>query len=166
VAHHLWVNGESTLCDLARSLSAFRPALIDRLVVAGLAELDGSNARLRPLHQVFALRAVIAIEAKVDKWQQVLGQARLNRWFASESYALVPSANKKKRLIDAAFTAGVGVWSLSNGDCEQVMPPHYATRFPASYGTWLFNEWIRDLDKWALMESPSIPCGWQPRSPT
>jgi hypothetical protein len=94
----------------------------------------------RPLSHSFAVRRIIAVEAKVAEWAAALDQASLNTWFASESYVLVPHVPRGERLLAAAKSLGVGVWAR-NSKAKYAVSTSSAN-LPRSYASWLFNEWV------------------------
>lgn len=67
---------------------------VARLHGAGLVRPAGTAWFPCAFERTFAATKIIAIEAKIGKWTEVLNQARLNTWFASKSYVLVPRASE------------------------------------------------------------------------
>lgn len=94
-----------------------------------------------PLNETFGIKRLIAVEAKVCNRQDVLDQAALNRWFASESYALTPT-KPDTAFVERAKRAGVGMVSVTRQRTFRrcVKPRQFA--LPSSYASWQFNEWI------------------------
>ena len=92
------------------------------------------------LSRTFAVRHIVAIEAKVGNWSRALQQAAANRWFASQSFILIPPTRSLTAVSSRARELGVGVLTFDGGKVRQVVE---SKRFviPASYGSWLFNEW-------------------------
>jgi hypothetical protein len=93
------------------------------------------------LARIFAVREIVAIEAKIREWSEAIAQARLNTWFASRSFVLVPSVPRRSQLLAEAESSAVGVFSRGPGMSPVVRE---ANRFglPRSYASWLFNEWV------------------------
>lgn len=95
---------------------------------------------IKPLKNIFAVKRLITIEAKISDWQGGLLQAFFHTWFASESYLLISKLPKGKQLVDDASRLGIGIAtdkvalenSLAKARCENI---------PKSYASWLFNEW-------------------------
>ena len=111
---------------------------IQRLKSAGMVRQVGASWAPCALHRSFATSKIIAIEAKVGKWEKVVNQALLNTWFASKSYVLVPNAPPRKK-IDAAKKLGIGVCYLENQKVKEV--PGDSNRLPRSYASWVLNDW-------------------------
>lgn len=129
-------------CDFGHLCSIFSTAVgdsLERLEAAEMLRRVRDSWTARALSHSFAARRIIAIEAKVNEWAVALEQATLNTWFASESYVLVPHVPRGNRLVDAAKSLGIGIWSQS--DKPKVSLPTPREHLPRSYASWLFNEW-------------------------
>lgn len=95
----------------------------------------------RPLGETFGIDRLIAIEAKVCNNEDVLDQASLNRWFASESYALTPVAPRQE-FVRRARRAGVGMVMATKNRTFRSQIGARRCALPSSYASWQFNEWI------------------------
>jgi hypothetical protein len=139
VAHFLGTVGPSGLDRLARFFPSGVGKSLERLLAAGVIRQTSLGWRLRPLRDVFAVRRLVAIEAKVADWQKGLDQAVQNTWFASESYLLLPCLPRRAAVLEEAGRLGVEVrvrdQSLDVTDRGQ------REDTPRSYASWLFNEW-------------------------
>ena len=69
-----------------------------------------------------------------------IDQARANIWFASHSLILLPRDRYNDRVRDAATECGVGVLTFDGQTTSMPVKP-IENPIPASYGSWLFNEW-------------------------
>jgi hypothetical protein len=103
-----------------------------------MVRLRNSEWEPRALSRIFAVRAIIAIEAKISEWRAAVQRVFLNTWFASSSYVLVPHIPRRSNLLNHASSRGVGVLSLENS--AQKLPVS-SSMPPRSYASWLFNEW-------------------------
>jgi hypothetical protein len=114
---------------------------LERLDAAGTVKVNSRWIRTRPLREIFAVRRIIALEAKISDWRHGLRQAFLNTWFASESFLLIPHVPKGRLLLEDAARLGLGVIS---GDRSLSAPQVRSRRdrLPRSYASWLFNEWV------------------------
>lgn len=112
---------------------------LSRLADVGLVFERKGLWHARSLRHTFAVRRIVAFEAKVGNWRAALEQASLNRWFATESYILL-----SRPPIDAAAREAnaekVGIWIVGEF-APFVRPPSLGIRQPVSYASWLFNEW-------------------------
>lgn len=148
VLHALWCAGPATGHDLSASLAMETRPSLERLLDAGVACYSVGRWKTRPLKKIFAVRRIIAIEAKTEDIQGGLQQALLNTWFASASYLLTPHVPRPSGTADRATAFGVGLWSQKAGIVQR---PN-AAPVPRSYASWLFNEWVwrARLDCWPL----------------
>lgn len=112
---------------------------IKRLIDAGFLTDALGQLRTKPLEEIFALQRITAIEAKIAEWEACLQQARLNTWFASESFVLLPRVPRYSVLLNEALHAGVGVLTTEDHDPNPL--PATPWELPRSYASWLFNEW-------------------------
>lgn len=138
VAHFLH---HARRADDEKLTSVFGRGVLSRLERLRHAELIRSVGQAwapRSLRKSFAASKIIAIEAKVGKWGEVLGQAALNTWFASKSYVLVPNLPSLPQL-HTAQEMGIGVCSLQGSKVTEVASD--SSRLPRSYASWLLNEW-------------------------
>ncbi len=110
------------------------------LVAAELASVHDGTLEVRPLSEIFVARRIIAIEAKIRDWRRGIDQARANIWFASHSLILLPRDRYNDRVRDAATECGVGVLTFDGQTTSMPVKP-IENPIPASYGSWLFNEW-------------------------
>jgi hypothetical protein len=91
-----------------------------------------------PVREAFAVREILAFEAKMSLTSHVIDQAAANRWFASASYVLLPSWSQESQLVEDADECGVGIW-INGARRPKLRQP--TTAQPLSYASWLFNDW-------------------------
>ena len=89
----------------------------------------------------YAIKNIVAYEAKMSNWQSAFRQAEMNKWFASESFVVSPVKQPTQRIVNKSIKIGVGIYSYNKGEAECISQ---AQRFdlPSCYASWLFNEWI------------------------
>jgi hypothetical protein len=136
--HYLVQVRRASFAELQSLVSCSAKSGLQRLHAAEMVRLRNSEWEPRSLSRIFAVKAIIAIEAKISEWRAAVQQAFLNRWFASSSYVLVPHIPQRSNLLNHASSRGVGVLSLENA--EQKVPVS-SSMPPRSYASWLFNEW-------------------------
>lgn len=141
LAHFLATMGASDFDRLKRFFPTNLKRCLERLLDAGVIRNTSGTWQLRALHNVFAVRRLVAIEAKVFDWQDGLKQAFQNIWFASESYLLLPRLPQAPLLIQEANRFGVGLRVLGQPLDSSELCPRQA-QIPRSYASWLFNEWV------------------------
>jgi len=118
--------------------SRFARRSIARLHDAGLVRAAGQAWFPCAFDRTFAATKIIAIEAKIGKWAAVLNQARLNTWFASKSYALVPRVSEEQ--IQDAQRFGIGVLSPDQDKIREWGAS--AAPLPRSYASWVVNDLV------------------------
>jgi hypothetical protein len=132
--------GPAADADLTRIFGKVPAASLKRLDEAGLVRKRAGTWASRRLKESFAVRGIVAFEAKISDWAQAIHQASANRWFASESYVLVPAVPRRSTLLVQARQAGVGVW-VEGVNTPLQQAPSTIEQQPMSFASWLFNEW-------------------------
>jgi hypothetical protein len=138
LVHYLYQIGPTSLLEVQNFVRRNVSRSLERLRLAGIVRTRRDKWLLRPLPEIFAVRRLIAVEAKISQWRTGLKQAWLNTWFASDSYVLVPRVPRGSGLLDHARHIGVGVCTVQG----RVIAPNCRPRLPVSYASWLFNEWV------------------------
>ena len=141
VLHYLGLVKTTNIDGLQRYFSHPVIQSLERLENANLVYRMPRTWQIKSMRQIFAVKRLITIEAKINDWQQGLFQAFFHTWFASESYLLVSKLPKNKKLVDEASKLGIGVVS-SDVALENSLAPVRKDRIPKSYASWLFNEWV------------------------
>jgi len=90
-----------------------------------------------------AIKKIISIEAKIDKWNEALEQANRNFWFATESYILLNKEKCNNNILEECSRNGVGI-ILVNGSINTILESKSKV-YPVSYGSLQFWEWIIKL---------------------
>ena len=101
------------------------------------------SVRNKSLKSYCSVTKIIAIEAKINKWNDAINQARKNIWFATESYILMNRDNCAYDVFNTCRLEGIGI-ILVNGKIEKTLLSEKRD-FPVSYMSLLFNEWIQRL---------------------
>jgi hypothetical protein len=154
LANFLYQIGPASLQALDDALGRKCLVSLERLYEAGIAKPKRDIWTLKPIREIFAVQQLIAVEAKVTEWRAGLDQAWLNTWFASDSYLLLPHIPRGSQVLERAKTIGVGVCT----DKEQVVAPTCRPKLPASYASWLFNEWIGRIPTLAGTNGKRLQC--------
>jgi len=140
LVHFLATSGPADLASLAWHQFRRAPRALRVLADLGLVRESRGRWRAAPLRGVFAVRSIIAFEAKISNWSTAIEQAARNRWFASESYVLAPRGSALPSLVAGSRTFGVGVW-VEGAAAPVLRAVRNEARQPVSYASWLFNEW-------------------------
>ncbi|MEY8430639.1 hypothetical protein AALC75_08945 [Lachnospiraceae bacterium 48-42] len=144
ILYHLYSMGGGELSDLVTQLGVtWKDAglAVERLHDSQLITRNCGKWTLIDYRQI-STRTIQAVEAKINKLDEVLQQGIINRNFASESYALSILKSKPKKETLAKFKKfGVGL-CVKNGDAFEVVKTAKQSHIPVSFNSILFNEWI------------------------
>lgn len=93
-------------------------------------------------NEVFGVKRIEAVEAKISKWDEVMQQAIVNKAFASESFVL----SKRKREPDTEVVGrisafGIGIYLYDNKQFSCYAQASH-NRFPSNYNSIYLNECI------------------------
>lgn len=139
IVHYLWTTGEMPDNLFKDRFSDYDKSLV-RLVDAGVFKKSSCGFEIDRASN-FAVQRIVAIEGKINGWQEGLNQALLNTCFASESYLLLAKWPKCQQELKAtALRLGIGL-------IEPEMPLEYShvipqtMPVPGSQASWMFNEW-------------------------
>lgn len=156
VLHYLALTRTEHLPTLEKYYSPEVIESLERLEAANLIIRKPRTWQIRSLKEIFAVKKLITIEAKIGDWQHGLLQAFFHTWFASESYLLLSKLPKHSRLVDEASRLGIGLVT-SNENLENSLAVAKRDRIPKSYASWLFNEWA-----WRANYHEKAPYGNRP----
>ncbi len=146
LAQYLFVMGHADKQCITDQFGRSVGISLERLLTAGIVGKQGDNFTLRPIEEIFAVRRLIALEAKIADWQEGLIQAVQNTWFASESYLLLPSLPNTEHLSAQADMLGIGLVTLDI-PVDYCEPLARREVLPQSHGCWIFNEWLLRLHR-------------------
>jgi predicted transcriptional regulator len=144
ILHFLYTYRGATSYQLENLLGIKSKALLrslERLLDSKLIYRSSKKWRTLRLNHIFAIKKIIAIEAKINNWQSAFHQANLDKWFASESYVLSPIIQPSAKTIDLSSNYGVGIFTC-NKNGVQKLSDSCISPLPSCYASWLFNEWI------------------------
>lgn len=114
---------------------------IERLMDGGLINRINNQWISKPLKEIYSIKRLLSVEAKMGEWDTLLNQADANRWFASESYALSSVKNPKPSTVQRFKDYGVGLYGFSDGEVIEFNKADKQA-LPTSYMSWMFNEWV------------------------
>jgi len=146
VLHYLVSSGPCMSRELSRVFGSWFSGSIARLCAARAVYRHRGMWRAKRLNKIFAVREIVAFEAKMTAHSEALAQASRNRWFASHSYVILPKKPHGSWSLKKANQTGVGVWS-HDGHGWACLVPSVVESIPRSYASWLFNEWVWRLTR-------------------
>ena len=120
---------------------------VRRLYKSGLINISKSGQYVRniQLRKYCRIKRIIAIEAKIDKWQEAIRQAENNTWFATESYILMNKSTCSTSIRELCRSKGIGIIYVNGTIKTDLLSDK--REFPVSYASLQFNEWIlRDVN--------------------
>lgn len=142
--HHVYLSRGISPTQLANDLLISRReviSLVGDLCSCGFTRWQENAVRALPLSKIFAARRILAIEAKIADWSRAIKQANANRWFASESYILIPPLSNVMEVVRRASNFGVGVL-VHDGHSVSLAARSKKWRLPSSVGSWVINDHI------------------------
>lgn len=140
VLHHLATCGSEDQARLSFLFPVGLRSALRKLESMGLVRSARDRWQAQKPRKLMAVRRIVAIEAKVGAWRPGLEQAFINRWFASESYLLLPGVPRSAELAIELGKTGVGLFTCDTPMRRPAIRAEKA-KLPGSYASWLFNEW-------------------------
>ncbi|HEY9018629.1 hypothetical protein [Thiomicrospira sp.] len=114
---------------------------LEHLYDAKLITRNDQKWKALPLKDSFYIKRLTSIEAKIGQWNKLHSQAHINKWFASESYALSQIKQPQSKTIEKFRTSGIGLYSLNSGHLVKINKAE-RQKLPTNYMSWMFNEWV------------------------
>ncbi|MDA3940103.1 MAG: hypothetical protein PF693_12500 [Spirochaetia bacterium] len=104
--------------------------------------IDNKNDcwRLKELTDLFYLKEIITVEAKLKNWRNALSQAWNNECFSSEVFTLFPDNIINKNLLESYSKTDIGVIAFNNE--YEVVKRSKKKDLPVTINGWLFNELV------------------------
>ncbi|MGB6329399.1 MAG: hypothetical protein WBF48_10760 [Halarcobacter sp.] len=114
---------------------------LEKLIDSDLINRKNEKWTINPLEDIFFIKKISAVEAKVNQLDNLLHQADINNWFASESYALSSVKKPHNKTIEKFKNYGIGLYSLNDNKIKKFTKAK-KQRIPNNYASWMFNEWL------------------------
>lgn len=141
IVHHVNLTGHFPVGQLLKRFGTRKTSeMMLRLSDSQVAEVKSDEILRKPLSNIFAVKRIVAIEAKVRDWSKGLEQAFQNTLFASESYLLLESLPNSQNLFKNAERLGVGILDKNRSVTQPYLKSKVGS-LPTSHAAWLFNEW-------------------------
>jgi hypothetical protein len=122
---------------------------VGKLLEAELVTMNKQNKiKIKLIKEIFFIKEIISIEAKLHNWKRALEQSVNNTYFSSQSYTLFPDKIITKRLLEEYINTDVGIISFEKS--YRIIKKPKRRTIPSSMSSWFFNEHIgREL--WATL---------------
>jgi len=144
ILHYLYLVKGADSAFIERTLGINGRILLpslERLLDSQLIYRKSGQWRTYSLTNIFAIRNIVAVEAKMNGWQSVFEQARINKWFASESYILSPIIQPNAKTLKTSNKLGIGIYTCNSDGVTKISESDRGS-LPSCYASWMFNEWI------------------------
>jgi predicted transcriptional regulator len=145
ILHHLF-NCKKFKCisDINKELGfSIRTIMnsISKLYDAGLL-VKNKSGKYKTLakNEIFFVKEIISIEAKLKDWKRALYQAMNNYYYSSESYALFPQKIITDNLVRTYKQSNIGVIAFDEN--INIIKKSERNEIPSTISSWLFNEHI------------------------
>lgn len=92
------------------------------------------------VRNIYHIKKLVSVEAKMTDIKKAAEQSLINTWFASQSYAVVNTANPKDSTVKSFERQGTGLYCRRKG--FQKVVEAQKLKLPSSYLSLQFNEWI------------------------
>lgn len=114
---------------------------VEKLLSSELVKVNqASRVKIKPISEIFFVKEIISIEAKLHDWKRALEQALNNTYFSSKSYTLFPDEIVTENLVNTYSQTDVGIISFGS-ECKVLKKPK-RNSIPSTLSSWFFNEYI------------------------
>jgi predicted transcriptional regulator len=145
ILHHLYrIKKYKSALELRIELGFSQKEIISslaRLFDAGLISSGSDDKyRIRKKSDVFYIKKIVSIEAKLKNWRGALNQTINNFNYSSESYTLFPENKISDNMIKNYNQYDVGI--ISFNETSRILKYSKKNTIPLTFHSWLFNEYI------------------------
>ncbi len=114
---------------------------IEKLLNAKLIRMNKDNKiKIKPINEIFYIKEIISIEAKLHNWKRALEQSENNTNFSSKSFTLFPTRVINDNLIDEYNSTDVGIIYFEKK--YKILKKPKRQPIPSTLSSWFFNEHI------------------------
>ncbi|MCI7043842.1 MAG: hypothetical protein MR993_02515 [Spirochaetes bacterium] len=113
---------------------------LEKLLDAGLIMRNHQQWKAAKLSDIYGIKKLISVEAKINNMKKVAEQSFINTWFASQSYALSSTKNTSSDMLAEFKRYGVGLYHKDKTFKKILEARKFS--LPSSYISLQFNEWI------------------------
>lgn len=115
-------------------------SILSNLANAETVENTNGYWKLGAFEDIFYLKKIITIEAKLKNWKNALLQAGNSNFFSSEVFTLFPDSIINENLLKSYSDTDIGVITFNQN--YVVVKPAREKELPITINSWLFNELI------------------------
>jgi predicted transcriptional regulator len=113
---------------------------IEKLLDANMVFRAKEHWRAKDLKNIYSIKKLVSVEAKMNNMKKVVEQSIINTWFASQSYALTNISNPQSTTLNNFQEQGVGLYCKTKSFKKVVEAQKLS--LPSSYLSLQFNEWV------------------------
>lgn len=113
---------------------------LKKLTNADLIDTDNETVRIKDIDDVFFVKKIISIEAKLKNWKIAFEQASLNKNFSSHSYVLFPNETINPNIV-SSVSGNIGILA-HQGEGAIFKKKAKKSKLPGSYFSWVLNEYV------------------------
>jgi DNA-binding Lrp family transcriptional regulator len=151
ILHHLYLNNRyKSISEIMTELGFSKKEVnnsISRLDKAGLLKFTKDNRfKVLKKSEIFYIKEIISIEAKLKDWRRALYQAFTNIYYSSESYILFPEESITRHMLETYNKTDIGI--ISYKENIDIIKKAKKMTIPANFNSWLFNEYIGRSLEW------------------
>jgi hypothetical protein len=145
ILHHIFSSGKKgvKISKLIKQLG-YKGRLIaqtlEKLTIANLIYTENETVKIKDFDDVFFVKKIISVEAKLKNWKTAFEQASLNKNFSSHSYVLLPNETISQNII-ASANENIGILA-HQGKGAIFKKKAKKSKLPGSYFSWILNEYV------------------------
>jgi len=113
---------------------------VERLIDADVIKENRGQYFIELIGNVFFIKDIISIEAKLNNWRKAFDQARYNCLFSSNSFVLFPSKAINPNLLNAYEGSDIGI--ITFDDDYKIVKSAKRNKIPSTVNSWQFNEYV------------------------
>lgn len=143
--HYIYIKTASTSSLIIKELSMQYKTLLsslEALMDAELLERKDGKWLIPNRQEIFGIKKIESVEAKISKWNEVMQQAIINTSFASESFVLTKRRKEtQNQIVEKMKKFGIGIYFYENNKFSRYTKATH-NKFPNNYNSIYLNECI------------------------
>lgn len=145
ILHYIFSKRNVTSRKIIKDLSIQYKSLLcslEALIDAELIDRKNKYWIIPNKSDIFGVKRIEAVEAKISKWDKVMQQAIINKSFASDSFVLSKRKHEpRSEVVEKISSFGIGIY-LYDDEHFSCYKPSQHNRFPSNYNSIYLNECI------------------------
>jgi len=137
-----YISGPLSFREINKLSKRATTSNLDKLETANLLVRYNDKWTINDPSQIFAIKSITTIEAKISAVEKAISQAFINTWFSSESYILTGNESHHNTTISRATNRGIGIFGKTRKFGYKKILKAREIPIPNSYWAWFFNEFL------------------------